>query len=303
MTVYEVNCEDVGEMAWYKEPCVVGVGAFTVAFFLKEFEDMTLYPLIYNFFNVFGCSDEAGRGPVVGPMVYGIAVSTVSRSSDLKNRQFADSKVLTAEKRDELFDELDSDQNICCLVDEIDASKISGLMLAPEKVSLNTIAFESTVGLIQKCIDLGMDVQDVYVDTVGPANTYQERLSKVFPGVKFTVKPKADAIYPIVSAASIAAKVWRDRSINKIGGDRGSGYPSDPKTKEWLSKSVNSVFGFDDSVRFSWGTTEKILGKNAVTVVWECDEEEDQAKLTFAKSQKSNRHSYFNARKLKKSRL
>lgn len=271
MTVYEVVDREIKELAWYMKPCMIGV-------------------------------DEAGRGPVLGPMVYGIAVSTISSSAELKGRDFADSKVLNAEKRDELFEELCSDETICCFVDEIGASKISGLMLAPEKVSLNTIAYESTIGLIQKCIDLGINVQEVYVDTVGPANTYQERLSKRFNGIKFTVKPKADAIYPIVSAASIAAKVWRDRSIDKLGGERGSGYPSDPKTKHWLSKSVDPVFGFDDSVRFSWGTTEKILEKGAVVVAWECDQEEQQ-KLSFTKSQNLDRHSYFNARKLKKAKF
>ena len=45
------------------------------------------------------------------------------------------------------------------------------------------------------------------MDTVGDAGRYKERLSQRFPGIAFTVCPKADAIYPIVSAASIVAKV------------------------------------------------------------------------------------------------
>ena len=45
------------------------------------------------------------------------------------------------------------------------------------------------------------------MDTVGDAERYKERLSQRFPGIAFTVCPKADAIYPIVSAASIVAKV------------------------------------------------------------------------------------------------
>jgi ribonuclease H2 subunit A len=239
-------------------------------------------------------------------MVYGVAVSPISNSAALKKRDFADSKVLTAEKRDELFDELQSDEALCCVVDEIPASKISGLMLAPEKVSLNTIAFDSTVGLVQKCLDSNINVQEVYVDTVGSAASYQERLSNRFPGIKFTVKPKADAIYPIVSAASIAAKVSRDRCIEKLEGERGSGYPSDPKTKEWLNKSVDVVFGFDDAVRFSWGTAEKILSKSGIPVEWECDDEGD-AKISFTsqgqKRSLDKRHSYFNARRLQKSRI
>lgn len=47
----------------------------------------------------------------------------------------------------------------------------------------------------------------LFVDTVGPAEKYEEKLSQRFPGVKVTVRPKADSLFPIVSAASICAKV------------------------------------------------------------------------------------------------
>jgi ribonuclease H2 subunit A len=53
----------------------------------------------------------------------------------------------------------------------------------------------------------------VYVDTVGDADRYRAKLSSAFPGVTFTVCPKADALYPVVSAASIVAKVLRDTSL------------------------------------------------------------------------------------------
>jgi ribonuclease H2 subunit A len=94
-------------------------------------------------------------------------------------------------------------------------------------------------------------VLQVFVDTVGDADKYAARLSLELPGIKFTVCPKADAIYPIVSAASIAAKVTRDRMQAAIDGDvdTGSGYPGDAVTKAWLASKVDPVFGFPDEVR------------------------------------------------------
>lgn len=104
----------------------------------------------------------------------------------------------------------------------------------------------------------------------------------------FTVCPKADSLFKIVGAASIIAKVTRDRYVHgwvdpedgamttkpegvEEGGDaggRGSGYPSDPRTQAYLKDKLDPVFGYRGIVRFSWATVKVLLDKHAVECRW-----------------------------------
>ena len=75
------------------------------------------------------------------------------------------------------------------------------------------MAHDTTIDLIAAIVAKGVNVTEVYIDTVGPPDKYQEKLSKIFTNIKITVSKKADALFPIVSAASICAKVTRDSEI------------------------------------------------------------------------------------------
>jgi ribonuclease H2 subunit A len=88
--------------------------------------------------------------------------------------------------------------------------------------------------------------------------------------IKFTVCPKADSLFKIVGAASIVAKVTRDRYIEgwEGGVEMGSGYPSDPRTQAYLKDNVDPVFGYKGVVRFSWATVRVILEKQGVECKW-----------------------------------
>ncbi|XP_038168546.1 ribonuclease H2 subunit A isoform X1 [Arvicola amphibius] len=223
--------------------------------------------------------DEAGRGPVLGPMVYAICYCPLSRLTDLEGLKVADSKTLTENERERLFAKMEEDGDfVGWALDILSPNLISTSMLGRVKYNLNSLSHDTAAGLIQYALDQGVNVTQVFVDTVGMPETYQARLQQRFPGIEVTVKAKADSLFPVVSAASIFAKVARDQavknwqfveSLQDLDSDYGSGYPNDPKTKAWLRKHVDPVFGFPQFVRFSWSTAQAILEKEAESVTWE----------------------------------
>lgn len=236
--------------------------------------------------------DEAGRGPVLGPMVYGISYCPLESKKALVDLGCADSKQLTEEKREIIFNDMNTLEyaNSCIgwAVEIISPNVISTSMYRRTKCSLNEVSMDSAMGLIQRAIDAGVNIAEVYVDTVGPPEKYQEKLLKRFPNFKITVAKKADSTYPIVSAASICAKVTRDHALKVwqfpeglVIKDNafGSGYPGDPVTKRFLTENIDLVFGFPRLVRFSWSTAENALADKAYEVEFD---EPDSEKPKFA---------------------
>eukprot|EP00879_Flechtneria_rotunda_P022504 GHRR01023755.1.p1 GENE.GHRR01023755.1~~GHRR01023755.1.p1 ORF type:complete len:324 (+),score=117.04 GHRR01023755.1:855-1826(+) len=209
--------------------------------------------------------DEAGRGPVLGAMVYACVAAPLAYRETLATKSYADSKTLTEAERSKLFAALAADSNCVYAADALSAAFISGHMLGRTRVSLNAIAEQSTIGLIQSLLNGGVQLKEVYIDTVGDPDRYKAKLEREFPGLSFTVCPKADALYPVVSAASIVAKVLRDTALQveeqqlpaKHAGNLGNGYPSDPVTQAWLAANCDPVFGFIPLVRFSWETCSR----------------------------------------------
>lgn len=115
--------------------------------------------------------DEAGRGPVLGPLVYGAAFCPVAFRDTLAKQAYADSKTLSEEKRDALFSALQADPRLGHLVDVTSADTISACMLRAQPHSLNAISFDSCFGLIQAALDAGVRLTEAYVDTVGDETT------------------------------------------------------------------------------------------------------------------------------------
>lgn len=227
--------------------------------------------------------DEAGRGPVLGPMVYGIAYCPVTKSQDLKDLGVDDSKKLTDQQREGLLQKvLDNDSYLGWAVHLLSPTFISRSMLRRAKYNLNTMSHDTAIGLVRGAIAAGVNVSEVYVDTVGPPEKYQAMLQGIFPNLKIVVAKKADSLYPCVSAASICAKVARDAALRDwacpvVGAAAtGSGYPGDPVTKRFLQDMLHPVFGFPGIVRFSWKTAEKIIEEKGVRLRWEEVEPEEE---------------------------
>ncbi|KXN89098.1 Ribonuclease H2 subunit A [Leucoagaricus sp. SymC.cos] len=245
--------------------------------------------------------DEAGRGPVLGPLVYGVAYCPVAYKEKLEKLGFADSKTLNAETRSSLLETLSSDpSNLGWSVRVISPQAISSGMIRKPPMNLNQQSQEATILLIREVLARGIELTEVYVDALGTTTTYEKYLSGLFPGISFTVTTKADAKFKIVGAASVAAKVTRDACVegwyfeeNPENGklewstEFGSGYPSgkclrrlvgptltlslsliDPNTRAWLEKNIEPTFGFPKVVRFSWTTVKVLLENNAHPVKW-----------------------------------
>lgn len=248
--------------------------------------------------------DEAGRGSVVGPMIYGAAYWHVN-VADQVPKDFNDSKQLTEEKRSNLFSRILETPVMGFCARVLHASEISRSMLRPEPYNLNQMSHDAAMDMLRHLLAAGVAIDTAYIDTVGNAGSYQRRLEQEFPNITFVVESKADAKYAPCSAGSVGkltwsglgrlrlslsllntvAKVVRDRMIEswKFSEQQldaetnfGSGYPSDPVCKKWMEKHLQcKIFGFPDAVRFSWGPAKKALEKDAIAVMFEADEEDD----------------------------
>ncbi len=233
--------------------------------------------------------DEAGRGPVLGPMVYGISFCPISKNADLKELGVDDSKALKEEQREDLLEKLNKNSDyIGWAIHVLSPRFISSSMYKRSKYNLNTMSHDTAIDLVKLALEKGVQVAEIYVDTVGPPEKYQDKLQNIFAAQKVTVAKKADSLYPCVSAASICAKVARDKCLKswkfpeaegdqpvEISKEWGSGYPGDPVTKKFLLDNLDEVFGFPSIVRLSWKTAEKIVEEKGVSMEFEEVEPEE----------------------------
>ncbi len=201
--------------------------------------------------------EEAGRGPVIGPMVVCGVLVEEEKEIKLKDLGVKDSKQLTPYKREEFFEKIkkiaDDFRIIIVPPKEIDAAVFS------DESNLNLLTADKFADVMNS-----LKPDKAYIDC--PSNN-TERYTQ-FLRDRMNVEPelvvehKADVNYVTVSAASILAKVTRDREIERIQRKYkiqvGSGYPSDPFTRQFLKENYNKYPIF----RKSWSSWKNIARKN-----------------------------------------
>ncbi len=180
--------------------------------------------------------DEAGRGPVIGPMVMAGVVVPEQDFQTLKSMGVKDSKLLSPKQREKLFPQITRMATGYKIV-TLSAQEIDDALLS-ETSNLNWLEAQTTATILNALMHQKAIV-DCPSNNIGAYTRYLRNLLSN-KNIPLIVEHKADVNWPIVSAASILAKVTRDAEIEKLKkkyGDFGSGYASDPKTKDFLKEN------------------------------------------------------------------
>jgi len=200
--------------------------------------------------------DDAGRGSMLGPLVIAGISLDKTKIRKLSALGVKDSKKLTAKKREELY------KKIISLVDGYYVAKISpkSIDYSVKKHGLNKLEAKYMAKVISK---LNPDTSFVDSCDVNPKR-FGKEISRLSNNNKIRSFHHADSRFVVVSAASIIAKVTRDKAISRLRKDHdlGSGYPSDRKTINFVKKYYKTQKMMPTFVRKSWKPTQKIIDKN-----------------------------------------
>ena len=202
--------------------------------------------------------DEAGRGCIIGPLVVAGVLVKEENLHFLLQLGVKDSKLLSPKKREALFNEIarlaEKHHVVKLLPSEIDRAVECKRKLH----KLNRLEAQTMTQIIN-----ALKPDEAYVDA---ADVLEERFKQhIQEGLtvkaKITSRHKADKIYPVVSAASIIAKVERDKEIaalKGVYGDFGSGYLADKKTLLFLRQWMQAHSEYPSCVRKSWKTAKQV---------------------------------------------
>ncbi len=198
--------------------------------------------------------DEAGRGPVVGPLVMAWVQVDTARVSELVALGVRDSKCLSRAQRERLFPRIIRE----CLQWDV----VCLLPIALDRFSIARLQLTTLIEWVRL-----YRPDRVTVDALGPRNAIPRWLRDIRTAIPdwrgvCRMFPGADREDPVVAAASILAKVIRDRAIvwlRERYGDFGWGYPSERKTRQFLQEWYRQHGRWPVWVRQKWRTCRKVI--------------------------------------------
>jgi ribonuclease HII len=202
--------------------------------------------------------DEAGRGSVIGPLVIAGVSLEETDLPKLVDIGVKDSKLLSPQKRETLAQQI---RNLAlnCHVMFLSPVEIDHVVETGKRLHrLNRFEAQSMARVISI---LKPDVAYVDASDVVAARFGEHIAENLDFSLKIVSEHKADLTYPIVSAASIVAKVERDRvilNLKKKHGNMGCGYPSDSNTINFLGDWIKKFGSYPDFVRKSWKTSKRV---------------------------------------------
>jgi ribonuclease HII len=208
-------------------------------------------------------ADEAGKGPVLGSMF----AAAVRAPAVAIPAEVDDSKRLQPEHRRELATQLREDDRVDIGVAEVPPARIDGRgRWADADTDMNTLTVAAQAEALAAVVRDGdggiCDGGETDADRFG--RRVADRLDA---DAELRAEHGADETYAMVAAASVVAKVERDahvaalsdRYADRDDADLGSGYPSDPSTREFLTRYVDREGDLPDCARHSWSTCEDVL--------------------------------------------
>jgi ribonuclease HII len=210
--------------------------------------------------------DDAGRGPLIGPMFLAGVLVEKDKEKELREIGAVDSKIISHKTRIEVSKKISSIA-ISSHVEKTDANDIDSSILSG--TNLNTLEAKKAANIINVLTKGRKDTILVIVDCPS-VNTQAWRKTLMSfveseADLEVICEHKADANYPSVSAASILAKVAREDSVAELKkkfGDFGSGYPSDPYTKKFL-KEKGAELKDSGLFRKTWATWKAVFPEDS----------------------------------------
>jgi len=209
--------------------------------------------------------DDAGRGPVIGPMVLAGCLIDEKIARKFKKLGVRDSKQLTPKRREflaqKIKEEVKDFEIVLADADEINSKQDSG-------INLNMLEAIKAAKIINK---INKDSQRIKVVVDCPSTSivkwkdFLRTKIKNLANLEIVCEHKADKNHVSVSAASILAKSAREKEMDKLkeryGDEIGSGYTSDPTTTKFLTKNINKHKN-SGIFRKNWSTWKKAQEKS-----------------------------------------